>query len=91
LPHQLTLCRLVHRPQLGDSHETRRPTRQPYEQLAEKLEELDVHDTAVNLRNKVARGGFSAVFFLLCLAALECRGIDFPRLGVGVNERARAD
>lgn len=41
-----------------------------YEQLAEKLAELGVSDTAVNLRNKVARGGSSAAFFLQCMEAL---------------------
>jgi hypothetical protein len=41
-----------------------------YEQLVEKLAELGVHDTAVNIRNKVARGGFSAVFFVQCLKAM---------------------
>lgn len=40
-----------------------------YEQLAERLAELGVSDTPVNLRNKVARGGFSAVFFVQCLKA----------------------
>ena len=43
-----------------------------YDQLAEKLAELGVKDTAVNIRNKVARGGFSAVFFVQCLRALGC-------------------
>ena len=42
-----------------------------YEQLAEKLAELGVSDTAVNIRNKVARGGFSAVFFVQCLERSE--------------------
>ena len=46
-----------------------------YEQLAEKLAEIGVNDTAVNLRNKVARGGFSAVFFVQCLRAMGCRSI----------------
>jgi hypothetical protein len=41
-----------------------------YEQLAEKLAEIGVKDSAVNLRNKVARGGFSAVFFVQCLEAI---------------------
>lgn len=41
-----------------------------YEQLAERLADLGVTDTPVNLRNKVARGGFSAVFFVQCLRAL---------------------
>ncbi len=41
-----------------------------YEQLAERLAEIGVRDTAVNIRNKVARGGFSAVFFVQCLRAV---------------------
>ena len=44
-----------------------------YEQLAAKLAELGVSETAVNLRNKVARGGFSAVFLVQCLRAMGCR------------------
>ena len=41
-----------------------------YEQLAERLAEIGVKDSAVNIRNKVARGGFSAVFFVQCLRAV---------------------
>jgi transcriptional regulator with XRE-family HTH domain len=44
-----------------------------YEQLAQRLGELGVQDTAVNIRNKVARGGFSAVFFVQCLRAIRCQ------------------
>lgn len=44
-----------------------------YEQLAQRLAELGIQDTAVNIRNKVARGGFSAVFFVQCLKALGCQ------------------
>ena len=47
-----------------------------YDQLAAKLAELGVQDTGVNIRNKVARGGFSAVFFVQCLKALGCHRID---------------
>jgi hypothetical protein len=46
-----------------------------YEQLVEKLADLGVHDTAVNIRNKVARGGFSAVFFVQCLKAMGAREV----------------
>ena len=41
-----------------------------YEDLAEKLAAIGVGDTAVNLRNKVARGRFSAVFLAQCLTAM---------------------
>jgi hypothetical protein len=46
-----------------------------YEQLAAKLAEIGVQDTAVNIRNKVARSGFAAVFFIQCLKALGCQTI----------------
>ncbi|MCP5433062.1 MAG: hypothetical protein H6923_07300 [Alphaproteobacteria bacterium] len=47
-----------------------------YEQLAEKLAEIGVKDSAVNVRNKVARGGFSAVFFVQCLKATGASRLD---------------
>jgi 3-mercaptopyruvate sulfurtransferase SseA len=46
-----------------------------YDQLADRLGELGVRDTAVNIRNKVARGGFSAVFFVQCLKAMGCKAL----------------
>jgi 3-mercaptopyruvate sulfurtransferase SseA len=49
-----------------------------YKQLAEKLEELGVHETDRNIANKLARGGFSAVFMIQCLEAIGC---DTIRLG----------
>jgi len=39
-------------------------------QLAQRLSEHGVEDNERNLRNKVARGKFTAGFFLLCLHAL---------------------
>ena len=33
-----------------------------YGQLVEKLGEIGIKDTEVNIRNKIARGGFTAVF-----------------------------
>jgi hypothetical protein len=46
-----------------------------YEDLANRLAEMGVNDTAVNIRNKVARGVFSAVFFVQCLRAIGCHTI----------------
>ena len=46
-----------------------------YEQLSERLAEVGVKDTPVNLRNKVARGGFSAVFFVQCLRAIGVKNL----------------
>ena len=44
-----------------------------YDGLAEQLAMIGVTDTAVNIRNKVARGKFSAAFFLQTLTALGCK------------------
>jgi len=49
-----------------------------YDALAEKLAAIGVRDTPVNLRNKLARGRFSAVFLLQALKAIGCRNL---RLG----------
>jgi Domain of unknown function (DUF6471) len=46
-----------------------------YEQLSASLAEIGVHDTAQNLRTKVSRGGFSAVFFVQCLKAIGCQSV----------------
>ncbi len=48
-----------------------------YEELAERLAAIGVQDTAVNLRNKVARGRFSAVFLIQCLEALGAHTLRF--------------
>ncbi|WP_034160324.1 DUF6471 domain-containing protein [Sphingomonas sp. ERG5] len=41
-----------------------------YAQLVEKLAALDVVDTEPNIRNKLARGKFTAVFLVQCLEAI---------------------
>jgi Domain of unknown function (DUF6471) len=41
-----------------------------YKQLAKKLEELGVKETELNIKNKISRGGFTAVFFVQCLEAI---------------------
>jgi hypothetical protein len=43
-----------------------------YKQLAEKLGEIGVIETDRNIANKLARGGFSAVFLIQCLEAIGC-------------------
>jgi hypothetical protein len=43
-----------------------------YKQLAEKLGEIGVSETDRNIANKLARGGFSAVFLVQCLEAIGC-------------------
>jgi len=46
-----------------------------YEGLTEKLAAIGVKDTSVNIRNKVARGKFTAVFFIQCLVAMGIQDI----------------
>lgn len=46
-----------------------------YEDLAQKLAAIGVEDTARNLSNKIARGGFSAGFFLQCLEAMKVENL----------------
>ena len=46
-----------------------------YQELADRLASMGVRDTAVNLRNKVARGRFSAVFLVQCLRAIGARAL----------------
>ena len=47
-----------------------------YDELAAKLAEIGVNEQPKSLRNKVARGGFSAVFFVQCLRAIGCKAIS---------------
>lgn len=48
-----------------------------YEDLARKLAEAGHTDTAKNLSNKIARGGFTAGFFIQCMEAI---GVQSVRL-----------
>jgi Domain of unknown function (DUF6471) len=41
-----------------------------YLQLVEKLEAIGVVDSEPNIRNKLARGKFTAVFLVQCLSAI---------------------
>lgn len=43
-----------------------------YAQLVEKLAEMGVDEKEVNVRNKLARGKFSASFMVQCLSAIGC-------------------
>ncbi len=44
-----------------------------YADLADKLAEIGVRDSERNISNKIARGSFTAVFFIQCLEAIGCR------------------
>lgn len=43
-----------------------------YGQLVEKLAAIGVTEAEPNIRNKLARGKFSAAFFVECLTAIGC-------------------
>lgn len=47
-----------------------------YAQLVEKLEAIGVHESEPNIRNKLARGKFTAVFLVQCLEAIGCRHLN---------------
>ena len=46
-----------------------------YEQLAEKLAEIGVHETPAAITNKISRGRFTAVFLVQCCEAIGCKVI----------------
>ena len=49
-----------------------------YAALAERLAAFGVVDNELNLRNKVSRGRFTAVFLAQCLKALDVEWIHLP-------------
>lgn len=46
-----------------------------YNQLVDMLRSIGVEETEPNVRNKIARGKFTAVFFLQCLEAIGVKAI----------------
>ena len=46
-----------------------------YAQLVEKLGAVGVVDSEPNIRNKLARGKFTAVFLVQCLEAIGCQSL----------------
>lgn len=44
-----------------------------YRELAERLTAMGIPETERNIANKIARGGFTAVFFVQCLVAIGCQ------------------
>lgn len=47
-----------------------------YRQVSEKLAAMGVQESEPNIRNKLARGTFSAVFLVQCLEAIGCRSLQ---------------
>ncbi len=46
-----------------------------YRELAEKLTAMGIPETERNIANKIARGGFTAVFLIQCLDAIDCQSL----------------
>lgn len=46
-----------------------------YNQLVEKLAAIGVNESEPNVRNKLARGKFTAVFLIQCLTAIKAETI----------------
>jgi hypothetical protein len=47
-----------------------------YRDLADKLSAIGVVDSELNIKNKISRGGFTAVFLVQCLEAIGCRSLQ---------------
>jgi hypothetical protein len=50
-----------------------------YTTLVERLAEIGIDDNELNLRNKVSRGRFSAVFFMQCMLAVGVALLQIPK------------
>lgn len=46
-----------------------------YQELVVKLSAIGVKESEPNVRNKIARGSFTAVFFVQCLVAIGCHSV----------------
>jgi hypothetical protein len=60
-----------------------------YKELAEKLHALGIKDSERNIANKIARGSFTAVFFVQCLTRLAVKRSDWMSLRVLVVRSIR--
>jgi len=47
-----------------------------YKELVSRLEAMGIHETEPNIRNKLARGKFTAAFLMACLEAVEARSMQ---------------
>jgi hypothetical protein len=46
-----------------------------YADLVGKLADIGVHDSEPNIRNKISRGKFTAVFLIQCLEAIDAQDL----------------
>ena len=61
-----------------------------YAELAQRLQQIGILDNERNLRNKVARGNFSAVFLIQCLMVMGVEQLSLPTLNDWHNAGWRA-
>ena len=47
-----------------------------YAELVGKLADIGVMDSEPNIRNKISRGKFTAVFLVQCLTAIDCSQVS---------------
>lgn len=57
-----------------------------YEQLVARLADLGVEENVLNLRNKVARGRFTASFFTQCMIAIGVNNLQIPSAAEAVGD-----
>lgn len=52
-----------------------------HEQLVELLAKIGVQETKASIDSKISRGSFSAVFFIQCLNAIDCKSLS-PEISI---------
>ena len=62
-----------------------------YADLCVRLRAIGIEENERNLRNKVARGTFSAVFFMVCLEALGVRDLHIDILPASLRSEIERD
>lgn len=62
-----------------------------YRDLAERLATIGVEENERNLRNKVARGTFSATFWVQCMVAMGVASVAFDGLAPERKEHISKD
>jgi hypothetical protein len=53
-----------------------------YGELVEKLKTHGIEENERNIANKIARGSFTAVFFVQCLVAIGCHSVRLEEDGL---------
>ncbi|MEH3103525.1 MAG: DUF6471 domain-containing protein [Sphingomonas phyllosphaerae] len=61
-----------------------------YATLAERLAAFGITENELNLRNKVSRGRFTAVFFMQCMKALNVDWLNVPASVVEAAQKGAA-